>query len=73
MPKFPRDVSQTEAVRALLRAGGVEIARQGKGSHRAVRMPNGRRIILPYHLKPGLLRDMIKEAGLTVDEFIDLL
>ena len=73
MPKFPRDVTQVEAIRALVRAGGVEVARQGKGSHRAVRMPNGQRIILPYRLQTGLLRDMIKEAGLSLDEFIDLL
>jgi hypothetical protein len=36
-------------------------------------MPNGQRVILPVKLKTALLRDMIKEAGLTVEEFLDLL
>jgi predicted RNA binding protein YcfA (HicA-like mRNA interferase family) len=66
-------VTQDEAVKALVRAGGVEVARQGRGSRRAVLMPNGQQVILPFRLKTGLLRDMIKEAELTVEEFIDLL
>ncbi len=73
MPKFPRDVSQAEAIRAFVRAGGVEVPRQGKGSHRAVVMPNGKKLVLPYRLKPGLLSDMVKEAELSVEAFIDLL
>jgi predicted RNA binding protein YcfA (HicA-like mRNA interferase family) len=73
MPKFPRDVRQDAAVRAFIRAGGEEIPRRGKGSHRVVKMPNGQRVVLPVRLKSGLLRDMIKQAGLTVEEFLDLL
>jgi predicted RNA binding protein YcfA (HicA-like mRNA interferase family) len=74
MPPLPRNVSQTQAIRALVRAGGVEVARRGKGSHRLVKMPNGQRLTVPDGIiKVGTLGDLIKEAGLTVEEFIKLL
>lgn len=72
MPRFPRDVTQEQAVRAFVRAGGLEIA-GGKGSHRRVQMPNGARLTLPRTLKVGLLRDMVEEAGISVEQFIELL
>jgi hypothetical protein len=35
-------------------------------------MPNGRTLTLPSGRLPvGLLRDSVKEAGVTVEEFID--
>jgi len=40
MPSLPRNVTQDQVVRALIRAGGVEVRGLGKGSHRSVRMPN---------------------------------
>ena len=73
MPKFPRDIRQDAAIRAFTRAGGREIQRRGKGSHRVVSMPNSHRVVLPVRLKPGLLQDMIKQAGLSVEEFLDRL
>jgi predicted RNA binding protein YcfA (HicA-like mRNA interferase family) len=38
-------------------------------------MPNGRLVTIPAkrELKVGLLRDAIKKAGLTDEEFLDLL
>jgi predicted RNA binding protein YcfA (HicA-like mRNA interferase family) len=55
-------------VRAFVNAGGTE--RKGKGSHRVVKMPNGKLISLPSGvLKVGLLRHQIKLAGLTEEEF----
>jgi predicted RNA binding protein YcfA (HicA-like mRNA interferase family) len=61
-------------IRALVRAGGVAVPRRGKGSHRVVKMPNGRRITVPAgRLRVGTLSDIIKESGLTIDEFGDLL
>ena len=73
MPKFPWDVTQDAAVRALVRAGGQEVPRRGKGSHRTIRMPNGQRVVLPERLKTGLLHDMIKQSDLTTEESLDLL
>ena len=73
MPPVPRNVSQERAVRAFVRAGGEEIQGRGKGSHRAVLMPNGALLILPVRLKVGLLAHQIKRAGMTVEEFLERL
>ncbi len=63
-------------VKALLRVG-YSVARQ-RGSHIRLRdevNPNHLPITVPDHktVKPGLLRKILRDADLTVDEFIDLL
>ena len=70
--KIPRDVNGTEAVRALRRAG-FETLRQ-TGSHLIMRK-EGRTVVVPQHkpIKPGTLKGMIEQAGLTVEEFAALL
>ena len=66
------NVRQGEAGRAFIKAGGID-----KGSpsgHWIIKMPNGNRLSLPSGvLKLGLLRAQIKAAGLTEDEFLELL
>jgi predicted RNA binding protein YcfA (HicA-like mRNA interferase family) len=46
------------------------------GSHYIMRHPDGRRTVVPYHagrdIKRGVLRAIIRQAGLTVDEFLKL-
>lgn len=73
MPKLPV-VNARECVKALQKAG-FYVARQ-KGSHITLRRddPKGR-VTVPNHnpIKPGMLRGIIKEAGLTVAEFLKLL
>ena len=71
MPKLPRNLSQARAIRAFIRGGGVEVPDLGKGSHRAVLMPNGHLVVLPMTLKVGLLSSQIKEADMTVEQFIE--
>jgi predicted RNA binding protein YcfA (HicA-like mRNA interferase family) len=67
-------VRQAEAIRALVRAGGVEDRRGGKGSHYRVTMPNGAKVFVPAGvIKAGTLASIIKDAGLTVEEFASLL
>jgi predicted RNA binding protein YcfA (HicA-like mRNA interferase family) len=67
-----RNVRQEDAIRAFLRAGGQE--RQGKGSHRIVRMPNGRNLAIPSGvLKIGLLKHLIKMADINEEKFLSLL
>ena len=73
MPKLPRNLSQDRAVRAFVRAGGVEVPQRGKGSHKAVLMPNGHLAILPMKLKVGLLAAQIRDSGMSVEEFVELL
>ncbi len=46
-----------------------------KGSHYFLRKGDIN-LIIPYHsrdMKPGTLHDIIKQSGLTVEEFLDLL
>jgi predicted RNA binding protein YcfA (HicA-like mRNA interferase family) len=66
-------VKGKDAVRALVNAGGI--VRQGKGDHVNIRMPNGNLITIPVsgELKIGLLKAAIKKAGLTDEEFGNLL
>ena len=68
-------VSGHEAVRAFGRIGYV-VDRQ-RGSHIQLRQPTPpfRRLTIPDHkeLGRGLLRSLIRDAGITVDEFIALL
>ena len=73
MPKLPR-ISGRKAVRAFQRAGW-EVARQ-RGSHVILTKPGSiYTLSIPLHpvLGPGLLRDLIRKAGLTVEEFTELL
>jgi predicted RNA binding protein YcfA (HicA-like mRNA interferase family) len=71
--KLPR-VSGREVVRALGRIG-YEVDRQ-RGSHIVLRHrnPPHRRLVVPDHreIAKGTLRKLIREAGLTVDEFSEL-
>ena len=73
MPRPPA-ISGQEAVRAFEKAGWTA-ARQ-RGSHVALTKPGSIfTLSIPLHdeLGPGLLRDQIRKAGLTVQEFIALL
>ena len=72
MPRTPRDLKQVEVIRALIRAGGNE--RRGRGGHRFIKMPNGNTIPVPTGIiKPKTLESIVKGAGHTMDEFIELL
>ena len=61
---------------ATLEAIGYEIVRQ-KGSHVRLRHPGARErrpVTVPLHreLRTGLLRAIIRDAGLTPDEFREM-
>lgn len=45
------------------------------GSHMILRNPSGQRLSVPHHreLDRGTLRGLIRQAGLTVEEFVGLL
>ena len=70
---LPRGLKPQDVIDALERAGGK--TRTGKGSHRNVKMPNGQLITIPYHseIKAGLLRVALRRAGITVEQFLELL
>ena len=74
-PKLPV-VSGRQVIRVLERLG-YQVVRQ-RGSHIRLRDehdPEHLPVTVPDHrsLKPGLLRQILRDANLTVDEFIDLL
>ncbi len=73
MPKLPT-VSGQEVVKALSKIG-FKFRRQ-VGSHMILkRQLDGKRLAIPNHreIPKGTLRAIIRQAGLTVDEFVDLL
>ena len=75
MSKLPV-IRSREVVRAAQRIGFV-FDRQS-GSHVLyLRDSDRRRIVIPIHnghdLKPGTLRAIIFDMGITVEEFVDLL
>jgi predicted RNA binding protein YcfA (HicA-like mRNA interferase family) len=76
MTRLP-GLTGNEVVRALEKAGFVVI--RTTGSHRRLVHPDdrSRATTVPVHsgkaLKRGTLHGIIKQAGLTVDEFVALL
>ena len=69
MPELPK-ISGNQAIKIFARLG-FRIARQ-KGSHVVLRKDN-HGCVVPIHkeLAAGTLRSAIKQAGITVEEFID--
>lgn len=73
MPKLPQ-ISGRDCVKALEKIG-FRFLRQ-TGSHLHMRRDDPfKQIAVPNHkvLKKGLLRSVIRDADLTVEEFIELL
>ena len=71
MSRLPR-VTGREIVRALTRLGWVVVVQ--RGSHAQLKHAgHGRRVTVPLHagetIGPSLLRSILAQAGLTVDEF----
>ena len=66
--KLPRDVSGSEAVRALRRLGFVE--RRQTGSHVILRREH-RIVVVPMHrpIKPGTLAGLIAQSGVSLEAF----
>jgi predicted RNA binding protein YcfA (HicA-like mRNA interferase family) len=75
MTKLPRDVSAFDCVKALERAGFTQ--RRQVGSHLTMRRedPYGM-VVIPMHRKKlsvGTLRSIIRQAGMSIEEFLSLL
>ena len=71
--KLPTDVSGEELVRILHRLGFV-VNRQ-RGSHIILRRADPfARVVVPNHkqLRPGTLRHILSEAGLTIEQLIQM-
>jgi predicted RNA binding protein YcfA (HicA-like mRNA interferase family) len=75
MPKLP-SLSGERVIRALKRAGFVELRQ--KGSHVSLERRVGEKVfktVVPMHseLAKGTLSDILKQCGLKVEEFLELL
>ena len=72
MPKLPV-LSGKDLIKALSRIG-YNFDHQ-TGSHVTLVNPSGKKITIPNHreLGPGILRAIIKQAGLSIEEFLKLL
>ena len=74
MPKI-RPLSSQRLIKILEKIG-FKIIRQ-KGSHVIMINDRDTRIVIPVHpgkdVKPGLIRAIIKEAGLSREEFLRIL
>lgn len=61
-----------EVIAILLALGFTEVRQ--RGSHKQLRDPLGRCTTVPFHqgrdISPVLLRQIAKDIGLTVDEFL---
>ncbi len=72
MGKKPPVLRPAEAMAILERLGFVQVRQ--RGSHIQYRHADGRATTVPYHsgrdLSPILLRQIAKDIGLTIDEFL---
>ncbi len=62
-----------EVLARLLRAGFLEVRQTG--SHKVLRHPDGRQTYVAMHpgaLPTGTFRKILKQAGLTEEESVDL-
>jgi predicted RNA binding protein YcfA (HicA-like mRNA interferase family) len=71
--RLPTDVSGQELVKILVRIG-FGVSRQ-RGSHIILRRANPyARVVVPDHkrVRPGTLRQILNEAGMTVEQLLEL-
>ena len=74
MARLPTDLSGRQVRAALERAGFV--FRRQTGSHMILRRDDPRaRVVVPDHkqVRQGTLRRIVADAGLSVDQFVQLL
>lgn len=75
MTEKPPRITAAEAVKALEKAGFF-LARQS-GSHKIYKNKEGKRVTISYHagkiLHPKVLKNILRDAGLTIEEFKKLM
>lgn len=72
-PRLPR-LTADDLIRIISKKSFI-LARQS-GSHKIFKNPAGKRITIPHHkgqtLHPKLIQAAIRDLGLSIEEFIDL-
>lgn len=72
MSKLPQ-IKPRQIEKVLYKLGFV--SRSGKGSHIVFKHSDGRRTVIPVHNQPvrtGTLRAILKQADLSIEEFLKL-
>lgn len=71
--KLPSDIKGADAVKALRRLGFT--SDHQTGSHHIMRAADGRIVVVPMHrtIKQGTLRALIRQAGVSVETFVEAL
>ena len=68
----PPVLKPKEVVAILVKLGFVEVRQ--RGSHKQYRHPDGRGTTVPFHsgrdISPILLRQIAKDIGLTIEDFL---
>jgi predicted RNA binding protein YcfA (HicA-like mRNA interferase family) len=75
MPKLPR-IPSSLVIRALKRARFYEFHQTGSHIHLRHFDNQTLRVVIPFHRKdltPKTLKSIIKQANLTVEEFVNLI
>jgi predicted RNA binding protein YcfA (HicA-like mRNA interferase family) len=71
-PHYPILKPQQEVITLLGKLGFTEVRQ--KGSHKQYRHEDGRCTTIPFHqgrdLSPLLLRQIIKDIGITIEDFL---
>jgi len=74
MTRLPRPTGR-EVVKAMQKLG-FEL-HHVKGSHHVLRHADGRRAVVPVHagedIGPGLLRSILRDCNISVDQFVEVL
>lgn len=75
MPKLP-SLKAKQVINVLLKVGFMQ--RNTSGSHIIFRHPQTGKIVpVPFHggrdIKKGTLRSIVRQSGLSLQEFVDLL
>lgn len=74
MTKLPRNVKGKELLKILYRLGFTKSGT--KGSHVHLKHPNGKWTQVAIHPKPipqGTLRTILRQADISIDEFLKLI
>lgn len=74
MPKLP-SIAADKIIKALKKIGFEEVRQ--KGSHLRLKHPDNRVVTIPVHtgkiLGKGLLKKILRDVDLSIDELLDLL
>jgi predicted RNA binding protein YcfA (HicA-like mRNA interferase family) len=77
MAKLPRDADPRKVLKALGRFGWEIQSTKGSHVHLFNRDRPGVVLTVPFHtargVSPGALRSLLRIAGISVDEFVELL